>query len=115
MQAGQVRPAKTGLWFSETADIWWDYQGSFGPAKRALYVGILDRGVPLDFIVEQDALDGTLDQYEVLYLTDRHVSRAASEAIAFAEKSLSGNANARLVMEKLLADLAEPVLTCAAH
>ena len=45
--------------------------------------------------------------------TDRIL--AASEAIASAEKSLLGNANARLVMEKLLADLAEPVLTCAAH
>ena len=29
-----------------------------------------------------DALDGTLDQYQALYLTDRHVSRAASAKIS---------------------------------
>jgi len=83
VQQGQVRPAETGLWFSETGDIWEDNAGgSFAPAKRALYIAILNRQVPLDFIVEQDALDGTLDQYKVLYLADRHVSRAASEKIA---------------------------------
>jgi hypothetical protein len=38
--------------------------------------------VPLDFVVEQDALDGSLKDYKVLYLADQHVSRAASKAIA---------------------------------
>jgi hypothetical protein len=37
---------------------------------------------PLDFVIEDDALDGTLGHYKVLYLTDKHVSRPASEAIA---------------------------------
>ena len=82
VQAGQRRPAQLGLWFSETADIWEDYGGSFGAAKRALYIAILHRQLPLDFLVEQDALDGTLGRYKVLYLADRHVSRAASEKIA---------------------------------
>lgn len=82
VQEGQRRPGEVGLWFSETADIWDDCEGSFGAAKRALYVAILHRQVPLDFLVEQDALDGTLGRYKVLYLADRHVSRAASEKIA---------------------------------
>jgi len=82
VQAGARRPAEVGLWFSETADIWDDTEGSFGAAKRALYVAILHRQLPLDFVVEQDALDGTLARYKVLYLADRHVSRAASAKIA---------------------------------
>jgi len=82
VQGGQVRPAETGLWFSETADIWEDNAGSFGASKRALYIAILNQQVPLDFIVDQDALDGTLDRYKVLYLADRHVSQAASQKIA---------------------------------
>jgi len=82
VQSGQVRQAETGLWFSETGDIWNDNDGSFAAAKRSLYIAILNRQLPLDFIVEPDALDGTLDQYKVLYLADRHVSQAASAKIA---------------------------------
>jgi len=82
VQEGRVRPAEAGLWFSETGDIWGDNDGSFAAAKRALYVAIKGRQLPLDFIVEQDALDGTLGQYKVLYLTDNHVSQAASKKIA---------------------------------
>lgn len=82
VQAGQREPAQVGLWFSETSDIWDDPAGSFGAAKRALYVAILHQQFPLDVVVDQDALDGTLDHYKVLLLADQHVSRAASAAIA---------------------------------
>lgn len=82
VQSGAVRPAQVGLWFSETADIWGDNKGSFAAAKRALYTAILHQQVPLDFLVEQDAADGTLDQYRVIYLTDSHVTRAASTKLA---------------------------------
>ena len=82
VQSGQVRPARTALWFSETGDIWRDNTPSFGAAKRGLYIAIQQQQLPLDFLVEPDALNGTLNQYEVLYLTDNHVSRAASAKIA---------------------------------
>jgi hypothetical protein len=82
VQSGQVRPAEVGLWFSETADIWGDNHGSFAANKRGMYKAILDQQIPLDFIVEQDALDGTLNKYKALYLTDNHVSQAASQRIA---------------------------------
>ncbi len=82
VQAGQLRPAETGLWFSETSDIWGDTDGSFGAAKRALYISILHQQLPVDVLVEQDALDGTLGRYKALYLADRHVSQAASARIA---------------------------------
>ncbi|MDP7014543.1 MAG: hypothetical protein QGG36_01955, partial [Pirellulaceae bacterium] len=82
VQDGTVRPAEAALWFSETGDIWGDSQGSFAAAKRALYTAIRHQQTPLDFVVEQDAVDGTLAKYKVLYLTDAHVSSAASAKIA---------------------------------
>jgi len=82
VQDGRVRSAEAALWFSETGDIWGDSRGSFAAAKRALYTAIRHRQIPLDFVVEQDALDGTLAKYKVLYLTDAHVSSAASQRIA---------------------------------
>lgn len=82
VQDGQVRPGSAALWFSETGDIWKDSHGSFAAGKRTLYAAIRHQQVPLDFVVEQDALDGTLSKYQVLYLTDRHVSAAAGQKIA---------------------------------
>lgn len=82
VHSGQVRPARTALWFSETGDIWRDNRPSFGAAKRGLYVAIQNRQLPLDFVVEADATGGGLGAYDVLYLTDNHVSRAASARIA---------------------------------
>jgi len=82
VQDGQVRPAEAALWFSETGDIWGDGHGSFAAAKRGLYIAIRHQQIPLDFVVEQDTLDGTLSKYKVLYLTDAHVSTAASKKIA---------------------------------
>ncbi len=82
IQDGRVRDAQSGLWFSETADIWRDNQHSFAAGKRGLYVGVLHQQVPLDFLVDQDAIDGTLQRYKVLYLTDNHVSSASSRRIA---------------------------------
>ena len=82
VQNGQVRPGEVALWFSETADIWGDNHGAFAAAKRALYTAIRHQQLPLDFVVEPDALDGTLDAYRVLYLADQHVSNAASAEIA---------------------------------
>ncbi len=81
IQSGTVRSAEAALWFSETGDIWGDSHGSFAAAKRGLYTAIRHQQVPLDVIVEQDALDGTLSKYKLLYLTDAHVSQAASKKI----------------------------------
>jgi hypothetical protein len=82
VQSGKVRTAQTALWFSETGDIWRDNTPPFGAAKRGLYTAILGQQLPLDFIIDQDAADGTLDLYKILFLTDHHVRRASSEKIA---------------------------------
>lgn len=78
IQAGRKRPAKAAMWFSETGDIWGDNDGSFAAGKRTLYAGLIQQGTPLDFVIEGD----DLSKYKGLILTDRHVSRAASQKIA---------------------------------
>ena len=81
IQEGEIRQADCGLWFSETADIWDDNKGSFAAAKRALYIMIRNNQIPLDFIVEQDALDGTINKYKTIFITDKHVSVSTSKKI----------------------------------
>jgi hypothetical protein len=78
VQDGTVRPAEVGLWFSEAADVWDDYQHSLGAGKRSLYIAVRQQQLPLDCVLEGDDLKGL----KVLYLADRHVSGAASRAIA---------------------------------
>lgn len=79
---GTVAPGVAALWFSETSDIWHDTAGSQAAAKRALFTAIRHQQLPLDFVVEQDAQDGALSKYQVLFLADAHVSTAASRKIA---------------------------------
>ena len=82
VQSGRVQCASSALWFSEAGDIWDDNRDPFAAAKRSLYVAIRHQELPLDVIVEEDALAGELSKYAVLYLADGHVTRAASEKIA---------------------------------
>lgn len=81
IQAGHVANAETGLWTSEVSDIWDDQAGSFAAGKRSLYLALKHQGLLLDFITEPDALGGVLAGYKLLYITDTHVTRAASAAI----------------------------------
>jgi hypothetical protein len=78
VQDGRVRPGLAALWFSEAADVWNDNRAPFDAGKRTLYIAIRHQQLPLDCVTEGDDLAG----YRVLYLTDAHVSRAASKAIA---------------------------------
>jgi len=78
LQDGQVRPGPAALWFSEAADVWDDYRAPFDAHKRSLYLAIRQQQIPLDAVLEGD----DLKDYKVLYLTDLHVSRAASKRIA---------------------------------
>jgi len=82
VQDGRVQPGVAALWFSETADIWDDNSHPFAAAKRCLYIAIRHQQLPLDFVIDEDALAGDLKNYRLLYLADRHVSRAASQKIA---------------------------------
>jgi hypothetical protein len=82
VQAGRVRPGIAAMLFGETGDIWDDNAGSFGAAKRSLYIAARHCQLPLDIVTEEDTASGRLDHYRLLYLTDRHMSRKSAEAIA---------------------------------
>lgn len=77
VQDGHVPQARVALWFSEAADVWNDKQAPFDAHERALYLMLRHQQIPLDVVIEGDDLSG----YDALYLTDRHVSQAASRAI----------------------------------
>jgi hypothetical protein len=78
VQDGTVLPGWAAMWCSETADVWGDDKAPFAAARRTLYLAVRHAQIPLDFVVEGD----DLKPYQALYLTDLHVSRAASKAIA---------------------------------
>ncbi len=78
IQDGTVRPGVAGLWFSDAADIWNDNRAPFDAAKRTLYIAVRHQQWPLDVVVEGD----DLSLYQLMFLTDQHVSRAASKALA---------------------------------
>ncbi len=82
VQDGQVMPGIAALWFSETGDIWNNNASPFDAAKRSLYVAVRHQQLPLDVVVDADAVTGGLKPYRVLYLTDQNVSQASSKAIA---------------------------------
>jgi hypothetical protein len=78
IQDGKLLPAQTGIWCSETADVWDDHKPPFDVAKRTLYIYLRHRQLPIDFVVDGDDLQA----YQTLWLCDRHVSRSGSKAIA---------------------------------
>jgi hypothetical protein len=78
----QAQGAKTAILFSETADIYFDDYGTPGADKRALYIALRHAQIALDVVVEEDIMDGTLDQYAVLYATAGHVTQACGVAMA---------------------------------
>jgi hypothetical protein len=78
VQDGEVETGKAALWFSEAADVWNDDRIPFDAHKRSLYLALRHQQLPLDMVVEGD----DLKPYQALYVTDGHVSRAATKAIA---------------------------------
>jgi hypothetical protein len=78
IQDGQVRPGEAALWFSETGDIWNNNRLPFEMGKRTLCIAIRHQQVPMDVVVEGDALAA----YKILFLADQNVSQAAARSIA---------------------------------
>ena len=88
----QGAPAgEVALYFSTAADAWGDNDAYgewgttvFGAAKRALYILLRSKQFQVDILNEQDVTDAPsrLSRYRVLYVTDAHVSTAASIAIS---------------------------------
>ena len=108
VQSGQAHAGgvSVGLFFSRAADVWADTldtgacvgracaatvnpgvggrgqpRSAFSAHKKALYILWRHLGLAVDVIIEDDLADGTLSDYAILALTDRHVSRNASRDI----------------------------------
>ena len=77
VQEGHIPAGVAGLWFSETGDIWKGNRAPFAAAKRTLYVAIRHQQLPLDVVTEGDPLE----RYQVIYITDTHVSRKATRSL----------------------------------
>ena len=87
--------ARIALLFSESNQIWHPLSmarlynetasvgryGTFTSAQHALYLALLHTGFPFDIVIEEDAVDGNLHQYNVLYVADPHVRGDAAAAI----------------------------------
>ncbi len=82
VQDGRIHKGEAALWYSQAGDAWDNHASPFGAGKRTLYVAARHRQLGVDIIDEEDALNGTLKDYAVLYLSDRNVSRAAAGSIA---------------------------------
>ncbi len=78
---GSIPRGDVGLWFSRTADIWRDYEPPFAAEKRTLYVALRYLQLPVEIVTEREAEQGKLDAFRVIYVTDRHMSRKAAQAL----------------------------------
>jgi peptidoglycan hydrolase-like protein with peptidoglycan-binding domain len=67
--------AKAAILFSETADIYYDDYGTPGSEKEALYITLRHDQIALDVVIEDDIVDGTINEYAVMYLTAAHVTQ----------------------------------------
>ena len=70
---GKVRPAKVGLLLSSVDDV---YTGvnNFALAmhnneRKALYLALRHQQIPVDFVTEDDVIEGLANDYRVIYVT----------------------------------------------
>ena len=94
------RPAaesRVALLMCETTDIWapsevarqfakagldkYPRYGTLGAERTSLFLLLQHAQLQTDIVIEEDAVDGWLSQYNVLFLADSHVSRAATKGI----------------------------------
>jgi len=83
---GTVRPAKVGLLLSSVDEILTgdtNFKGAIHNAERkAIYYALRHAQVPVDFLTEDDVIDGLAKDYSVIYLTQQYVHSKAIKALA---------------------------------
>ena len=87
---GTVRPAQVGLLLSSVDEILTgdtNFAGAVHNAERkAIYTALRHSQVPVDFLTEDDLIDGLAKDYRLIYVTQQHLHSKAIEAlIAWAE------------------------------
>ena len=82
---GTVRPAQVGLLLSSVDEILTgdtNFKGAVHNAERkALYVALRHSQVPVDFVTEDDVIDGRAKGYRLIYVTQEYLHSRAVEAL----------------------------------
>lgn len=79
---GRFRPTKVALLYSISSDIWRPFGYAHMLERRLTYFALIHRQYLVDLLTEEDVEAGRLKDYDVLYITDPCVSRAAVGAVA---------------------------------
>lgn len=77
---GSVRPAQVAFLLSGTADLC-DSSVNYNQERTCLYYALRHAGIPVDFVTEEDVVDGPLRPYRVLYLCAGHLRTDAAAAL----------------------------------
>jgi hypothetical protein len=82
---GKVRPAKVGLLLSSVDDVMTG-ASNFSLAmhnneRKAIYYALRHRQVPVDFVTEDDLIEGLADGYQVIYVTQQWMHSKALAAL----------------------------------
>ena len=82
---GKVRPAKVGLLLSSVDEIMTGDSNSKGGIhnheRKAAYYALRHAQVPVDFITEDDLIEGLCKDYQVIYLTQQYLHSNAIKAL----------------------------------
>ena len=82
---GQVRPAKVGLLLSSVDDIMIDASNGtlalHNNERKAIYYALRHAQVPVDFLSEDDVIDGLAKDYKVIYVTQQWLHSKAVSAL----------------------------------
>ena len=82
---GQVRPAKVGLLLSSVDDIMIDADNTtlalHNNERKAIYYALRHAQVPVDFLSEDDVIDGLAKDYKVIYVTEQWLHSKAVTAL----------------------------------
>lgn len=83
---GRVRPAKVGLLLSSVDDVLsgsTNFKGGIHNAERqGIYFALRHAQVPVDFITEEDVVEGRAKDYRLIYLTQEHLHSKALAALS---------------------------------
>lgn len=83
LAGARVPPAKIGLLYSHTTDIWsldYDHVNS-SRESIGLYLLLRHLGYPVDFVTEDDIRNGRLQPYRMLFVTGSHLRRDAVQPL----------------------------------
>jgi hypothetical protein len=82
---GKVRPARVGLLLSSVDEILTgdtNFKGGIHNLERkALYFALRHSQVPVDFLTEDDVIEGLARDYQVLYVTQQHLHSSAVKSL----------------------------------